>query len=51
MDIKAKIHIPETATNISSRTFDNTKGITICGKKGSVAEELANARGLKFEEE
>ena len=47
----AKVHIPESVTYISSRTFMDAGKATICGKKGSEAERIANAKGLKFEED
>ncbi len=47
----AKVHIPESVTYISSRTFVEAGKATICGKKGSEAERIANAKGIKFEED
>jgi hypothetical protein len=47
----ADVHIPESVTYISSRTFVDAGKATIYGKKGSEAERIANARGVTFKEE
>ena len=46
-----EVHIPESVTYISSRTFGDAKNFTIYGKKGSEAERIANAKGVTFKEE
>ena len=48
------VHIPESVTYISTKSFNNSNGndyLTICGKKNSYAEDIALKREIKFVEE